>query len=53
VSDPARPIHLTADDFIAWAMDRPDGKRWELAAGETFAIAPERVVHARARAASS
>ncbi len=49
MSDPARPIHLTADDFIAWAMDRPDGERWELAAGEPVAMAPERVAHVRAK----
>ncbi len=49
MSEPARPIHLTADEFIAWAMDRPDGERWELASGELVAMAPERVVHARTK----
>jgi Uma2 family endonuclease len=48
LSDPARPI-LHADAFIAWAMDRPAGERWELAHGETVAMAPERAAHARAK----
>ncbi len=49
MSDSARPIHLTAGDFIAWAMDRPDGERSERAAGERAGVAPGRVVYARAR----
>ena len=30
-------------------MDRPAGERWELAHGETVAMAPERAAHARAK----
>jgi len=39
----------TADDFIAWAMTRPEGERWELAHGEVLPVAPERAGHCRAR----
>jgi Uma2 family endonuclease len=39
----------TADDFIAWAMARPEGERWELAHGEVLPVAPERAGHCRAR----
>jgi Uma2 family endonuclease len=39
----------TADDFIAWAMARPEGERWELAHGEPVAMAPERAAHGRAK----
>lgn len=37
---------MTSDEFIAWAMEQPEGKRYELAGGEVFAMAPERSVHA-------
>jgi len=40
---------LTADDFIAWGMARPEGERWELAHGEAVAMAPERAAHGRAK----
>jgi Uma2 family endonuclease len=30
-------------------MEQPDGKRYELVAGEVFAMAPERAVHARTK----
>jgi Uma2 family endonuclease len=40
---------MTADEFIAWAMQQPEGKRYELAAGEVIAMAPERVAHGRAK----
>ncbi len=46
MSDPARPM-LGADDFIAWAMDRPAEARWELAHGGLVAM--ERGAHARAK----
>jgi Uma2 family endonuclease len=36
---------MTADAFIAWALDQPSG-RYELAAGEVIAMAPERAGHA-------
>jgi Uma2 family endonuclease len=43
------PGGQTADDFIAWAMARPEGERWELAHGEAVAMAPERAAHGRAK----
>jgi Uma2 family endonuclease len=48
MSDAAQGRH-TADDFIAWAMARPQGERWELAHGEAVAMAPERAAHGRAK----
>jgi Uma2 family endonuclease len=39
---------MTADEFIAWAMEQPSG-RYELAAGEVVAMAPERAAHNRAK----
>ena len=36
---------MTADEFIAWAMARPEGERFELADGEVIAMAPERLAH--------
>lgn len=49
MSDRARLPRMTADEFIAWAMERPDGERYELVAGEVVATAPERVAHARSK----
>ena len=43
------PGGQTADDFIAWAMARTEGERWELAHGEAVAMAPERAAHGRAK----
>lgn len=40
---------MTSDDFIAWAMQQDDGRRYELVAGEIVAMAPERASHARAK----
>ncbi|MEJ0048040.1 MAG: Uma2 family endonuclease [Rhodospirillales bacterium] len=48
MSDAARGGQ-SADDFIAWAMARPEGERWELAHGEAVAMAPERAAHGRAK----
>ena len=45
-----KPPRMTADEFIAWAMDLPDGARYELVAGEVVGMVPERVAHARAKA---
>jgi len=36
---------MTADEFIAWAMQQPEGRRYELVAGEVVGMAPERVAH--------
>ncbi len=44
-----QPVRMTADRFLAWAMDQPESKRYELASGEVVAMAPERAAHARAK----
>jgi Uma2 family endonuclease len=36
------PEHMTSDQFIAWAMEQPEGRRYELVAGEVVTMAPER-----------
>jgi Uma2 family endonuclease len=41
------PHRMTADEFIAWAMEQPEGKRYELVAGEVVAMAPERAGRGR------
>jgi Uma2 family endonuclease len=43
------PHRMTADEFLAWAMQRPDGERFELAAGEVVAMSPERAAHGRVK----
>lgn len=48
----ARPDRMTADEFLSWAMDLPDGEHYELSAGELVAMAPERAAHARAKTAA-
>ena len=45
MTEPA-PALMTSDEFIAWAMERPRGERYELVAGEIVAMAPERSSHA-------
>ena len=45
-----KPLRMSADEFLVWAMDQPDG-RYELASGEVVAMAPERAAHARAKLA--
>jgi Uma2 family endonuclease len=42
-------LRMNADEFIAWAMNQPKGKRYELAGGEVVAISPERAGHSRAK----
>lgn len=37
---------MTAEAFVAWAMQQPEGVRYELEAGELVAMAPERSLHA-------
>lgn len=49
MSEPARLPRMTSDEFIAWAMEQPEGKRYELVGGEVVAMAPERSVHALAK----
>jgi len=46
------PKRMTADEFVEWAMRRPEGERYELVAGEVIAMAPERVQHIRAKTAA-
>jgi len=41
---------LTVDTFLAWAIEQPEGGRFELVAGEVVAMAPERAAHARLKA---
>ena len=40
---------MTADEFIAWAMQQPETAHYELVAGEVVAMAPERLAHVRAK----
>jgi Uma2 family endonuclease len=47
MSDPAAAL-MTSDEFIAWAMEQPEGQRYELFAGRVVSMAPERSVHALA-----
>ncbi len=44
------PGRMTSDEFIAWAMEQPEGQRYELAAGEIVGTAPERSAHALTKA---
>jgi len=45
------PGRMTVDQFLSWAMAQPDGSRNERVAGEVVAMAPERAVRARRKAA--
>ncbi len=40
---------MTADEFIAWAMEQPETEHYELVAGEIVAMAPERASHVRGK----
>ena len=40
---------MTADEFIVWAMEQPEGERYELVAGEVVTMAPERLSHAETK----
>lgn len=40
---------MSADEFLAWARQQPEGERYELVAGEVVSMAPERVEHNRAK----
>lgn len=48
MSEAAHLPRMTADEFIAWAMEQPRG-RFELVGGEVVGMAPERVIHARVK----
>ena len=43
------PKGMNADEFIAWAMEQPEGEHYELEAGEIVGMAPERIAHAIAK----
>lgn len=45
---PARR-RMTSEEFIAWAIEQPDGERYELVAGEVVAMSPERLSHSRVK----
>jgi Uma2 family endonuclease len=49
MSDPA-PTRMTADEFIAWAMEQPEGEHYELFNGEIVTMAPERSADALTKA---
>lgn len=36
---------MTADEFLLWVMERPEGERYELVRGEVLAMAPEKNRH--------
>ncbi len=40
---------MTADEFIAWAMEQPETEHYELVDGEVVAMAPERLGHVRGK----
>ena len=44
------PKRMTADEFIAWAMDQPETEHYELVGGVVVAMAPERAAHGRVKA---
>ncbi len=44
MADPL-PKDMTADQFIAWAMEQPEGAHYELDGGEVVAMAPEQLGH--------
>jgi Uma2 family endonuclease len=47
MSDPVSiPGRMATDDSSPWAMEQPEGCRYELVAGEVVAMAPERSAHA-------
>jgi Uma2 family endonuclease len=48
MSDPAA-APMTSDEFIAWAMEQPEGQRFELLSGRVVAMTPERSAHALAK----
>ena len=48
MADPV-PKRMTVEEFIPWAMARPETEHYELVAGEIVAMSPERSVHARTK----
>ena len=41
---------MNADEFLAWAMEQPEGAHYELVAGQVVAMAPERAMHGMVKA---
>ncbi len=48
MSEPAKR-RMTAEEFLAWAVEQPEGQRYELMDGEVVGMASKRVAHARAK----
>ena len=46
--DPAL-LPMTADAFLAWSIEQPEGERYELVAGRVVRMASERATHARTK----
>jgi Uma2 family endonuclease len=44
------PSRMTSDAFIDWAMNRPEGEKYELYRGEIIQMAPERSLHSEVKA---
>ena len=40
---------MTVEEFITWEIEQPEGKRYELVAGEVVPMSPERVGHGRTK----
>ena len=40
---------MTSDEFVAWAMQQPEGTRYELVGGRVVRMASERAAHARTK----
>jgi Uma2 family endonuclease len=43
------PARMTADEFLIWAMQQPEGRHYELEDGVVVEAAAERVVHAKCK----
>jgi len=42
--------HMMADEFLAWAMEQPEGTHYELVSGQIVVVAPERAMHGMVKA---
>lgn len=43
------PLSMSADEFLVWAVQQYDGRRYELAAGQVVPMSPERTGHIRTK----
>ena len=41
---------MTSNEFVTWAMEQPEGERYELVSGEIVSMSPERLAHAEVKA---